>query len=301
MAWPIMCRAVNAWDGRIGEVAIFANGGWVFMTPKAGWRAWIEDIGVSAMFDGLIWREGLVAMSPGGAGSNIKLIEFDHVLSFGWDNDTSVVIEDAMLVQGVTGRILSDITGNSIVDWKLGVAGSTARYGGGFSLTAGTWIKGMAYKPQTYWGGEPLKLTATGGEFTGGTVRLAIHGVTLDPALGGMMRPVLHGDVVAAARALLAVEAGARAGLIRRLISQAGWADRFRRTRGRVHPFWGDGSLEVAAAQHVQMPEPYLDAPDYCECMIAVFEALLGANPIHLKSPVDPNAFEKQTPPRTDG
>jgi class 3 adenylate cyclase len=90
------------------------------------------------------------------------------------------------------------------------------------------------------------------------------------------VRPVLHGDVVGAARALLAVEADARGALIRRLIAQAGWADKFRRAQGRVHPFWGDGSLEVAAACHRQMPEPYLDAPDYCECMIAVFEALLN-------------------------
>lgn len=91
------------------------------------------------------------------------------------------------------------------------------------------------------------------------------------------MRPVLHGDIVGAARALLAVKAEQRAGLIGRLIAQAGWADRFRAQKGRAHPFWGDGSLEVAAAHHRQLPEPFLDQPEYCDCMIAVFEALLAA------------------------
>jgi hypothetical protein len=92
------------------------------------------------------------------------------------------------------------------------------------------------------------------------------------------MRPVLHGDVVGAARALLAVEAGDRNSLIHRLMMQAHWANKYRQMWGKVHPIWGDGSLEVAAVQHRQMPEPYLDAPEYCECMITVFEALLIAS-----------------------
>ncbi len=98
------------------------------------------------------------------------------------------------------------------------------------------------------------------------------------------MRPVLHGDVVAAARALLAVDIGTRPRLMRRMIAQASWADRFRRVSGKVHPFWGDGSLEVVAAGHAQKAEPFLDQPDYCECMIAVFEALLGGSLAHTRS-----------------
>ena len=31
--------ATGAWAGREGDVAIASNGGWVFVSPKAGWRA----------------------------------------------------------------------------------------------------------------------------------------------------------------------------------------------------------------------------------------------------------------------
>jgi hypothetical protein len=88
------------------------------------------------------------------------------------------------------------------------------------------------------------------------------------------MRRVLHGDVVAVARALLAVKETARAGLVHKLMDQATRAEKYRRLHGRVHPFWGDGSLEVAASAQRQVAEPYLDAPEYCTCMLVVFEAL---------------------------
>ncbi|MFT5001409.1 MAG: hypothetical protein ACI861_002490 [Paracoccaceae bacterium] len=89
------------------------------------------------------------------------------------------------------------------------------------------------------------------------------------------MRPILHGDVVASARALLAVDEAKRCRLMQRLISEASLADVYRRHRGRAHPMWGDGSLEVAASSHDLMPEPYLDEVDYCQCMCVVFEALI--------------------------
>jgi uncharacterized protein DUF2793 len=181
VAYYVPTGAVNAWDGRIGEVAIFANGGWVFMTPKVGWRAWIEDIGLSGTFDGIGWRENVSAMTIGGASTNIKVVEFDHVITAGANNSTSVVIEDSMLVHGVTGRVLSDITGVGLNDWKVGIEGTPSKFASGIGLLAGTWFRGLTSKPQVYWGGEPIKLSATGGDFATGSVRLVIHGITLDP------------------------------------------------------------------------------------------------------------------------
>ena len=94
------------------------------------------------------------------------------------------------------------------------------------------------------------------------------------------MRPVLHGDVVAAARALLCLPEAARSSFLQRLFRQANWADAYRKKRGQVHPFWGDGSLEVVAAGYEQRPEPYLHSPEYCKCMISVFEGLLAESGI---------------------
>ncbi len=166
--------AVNEWDGHAGEVAIFSNGGWVFVTPQAGWRAWIADESTSAMHDGSGWIEGALSISPAGAASLFKVIEFDHVLSAGATSTTTVEIPQYAMVFAVTGRIKAAFTG-TLTDWDLGVSGSGNRYGSGLGLAQGAWISGMSGQPTTYWSDTALEFTANGGDFAAGEVRLAIH------------------------------------------------------------------------------------------------------------------------------
>ncbi|MCP3969402.1 MAG: hypothetical protein GY717_03620 [Rhodobacteraceae bacterium] len=89
------------------------------------------------------------------------------------------------------------------------------------------------------------------------------------------MRPVLHGDVVAAARVLYRMPIRLRPDAMKRMLCQASMADRYRLVTGRLHPEWGDGSLMVAALAKAPPPEPRLDDRDYCGCMAMVFEALV--------------------------
>jgi hypothetical protein len=90
------------------------------------------------------------------------------------------------------------------------------------------------------------------------------------------MRAVLHGDVVAAARVLLALPDSARASCLDRMLDEARWADAYRKRTGRAHPLWGNGSLMAAALRRPARPEPALGDAEYCRCLIAVFEALLA-------------------------
>ena len=90
------------------------------------------------------------------------------------------------------------------------------------------------------------------------------------------MRPVLHGDLVAAARALRAVPGADRAALMRRMLAQAGWADAYRRALGRAHPEWGDGSLMAAAARFPQAREPFLSDAEWLDCLWVAVSALLA-------------------------
>lgn len=89
------------------------------------------------------------------------------------------------------------------------------------------------------------------------------------------MRPVLHSDVVAAARVLLALPAGLRRNAMLEMIMQANVADVFRKRLKRGHPDWGNGSLMEVAMKRKMLPEPFLDDPVYCRCLMQVFEALL--------------------------
>jgi len=90
------------------------------------------------------------------------------------------------------------------------------------------------------------------------------------------LRPVLHGDVVAAGRALLAVPAAARPGLLARMLREADLADEHRRATGRAHPVWGGGSLMATAMTRQRAPEPFLDDPDYAACLALIFSALVA-------------------------
>ena len=89
------------------------------------------------------------------------------------------------------------------------------------------------------------------------------------------MRPVQHGDVSAAARALLAAPAGARPGLMQRMLVEAEAADRYRRRFRRSHAAWGNGTLMASALSRPAAPEPRLDDKDYLDCQHLVIEALL--------------------------
>lgn len=90
------------------------------------------------------------------------------------------------------------------------------------------------------------------------------------------MRPVLPGDVSAAARALLAAAPVARAALARRMVAEAEAADCYRRRFRKAHPDWGNGTLRAAALARPLAREGRLDDPEHLECQFIVIETLLA-------------------------
>lgn len=173
-AYGVPVGGVNDWAGRDGEIAIFSNGGWVFVTPQAGWRAYIVEIGKSAIFDGSGWVAAALGVSPNGAASIFDVVEFDHVIGAGSNSTTTVEIPQYAMVYAVTGRVKTAITG-TVVSFDLGIGGAANRYGGGLGLAQGSWLVGITGQPVTYYANTPLVLTANGGDFAAGEVRLALH------------------------------------------------------------------------------------------------------------------------------
>ncbi len=88
------------------------------------------------------------------------------------------------------------------------------------------------------------------------------------------MRPVLHGDIVAGARALLCVPRGHRWRAARDLVAQADAADRYCRRLGRVHPGWGNGTLMAAALGRPHAPERRADDGEYADCLMLMLDAV---------------------------
>lgn len=88
------------------------------------------------------------------------------------------------------------------------------------------------------------------------------------------MRPLLYGDISAAARVLYAAPAQTRAALCQQMLAEAEDALDFARSTGRIHPVHGNGSLMAAARKRPLPPEPGFDDPDYRRCMAQVLQAI---------------------------
>lgn len=164
--------ATGDWAGEDGRLAVFANGGWVFVTPRPGWQGWSG--GARVQFDGIGWVEGAGTLSPHGAGFVHRTMETDHAVQSGGTSLIAGILPENVVVYGVTGRVLSDIGGAT--GFEIGVAGSSDRYGSGVGTEAGAWLRGLTGAPLTYYAATDLLLTALGGSFDGtGTLRVAVH------------------------------------------------------------------------------------------------------------------------------
>ena len=182
-AWAVPAQPTGAWEGQGGRIAIRANGGWVFVTPHCGWRAWIADEHGAAIHDGTAWRGGALALSPSGAGTFVKVREFDHALTSGTTSTTAETIPANVLVMAVTARVI-DTLGGSLESWRLGNPGSASRFGSGLGVQTGSFARGLLSPPMAFYEATPLRLSATGGSFDGtGAVRIAIH--YFEPSLPG--------------------------------------------------------------------------------------------------------------------
>jgi hypothetical protein len=170
--------ATGAWAGQEGQLALFLNGGWEFVAPWEGCTVWVAAERTRVTLVGGAWTQEQSGVSPGGAATMARVVELDHPLS-GAVSTTAPAIPDKAVVLGVTGRVLVAITGAS--GWSLGVAGSPDRYGAGYGTAAGAYAHGVTGQPQAYYGATPLVITAEDGAFAGGTVRLAVHLLELQP------------------------------------------------------------------------------------------------------------------------
>jgi len=175
--WIVGDSATGDWSGEDGRIAAWVDGAWMFFAPNAGWQAWVVVTRTQLLHDGTDWVEGpastTAAVTEHAAATHIKTIELDHAITAGASNDTTLTIPDRAIVFGVTGRVLDNVTGP--MSWTLGVAADPQRYGNAIGVGAGSTVNGVSGTPTAYYGATPMRITATGSEFTGGTLRVALH------------------------------------------------------------------------------------------------------------------------------
>lgn len=90
---------------------------------------------------------------------------------------TTLQIPAGSLLVGVSLRVIAAITGCTA--FELGVSGSASQFGTGFPVAAGS-TKASLITPAVFSAATSLLLTSTaGGNFTGGTIRAALHYLTI--------------------------------------------------------------------------------------------------------------------------
>ena len=174
VAYGVPEGAVNDWAGAEGQIAIGANGGWVFATPARGWRAFVAAEGAFALHSGVAWVLGAATLSQHGAALKVQIREEEVALGTGTTALSAPLIPSHAMVIGVTARV-SESLGGTATGFRIGHAGAEDRFGSGIGTGLGAWARGMLSSPMTYWADTALQLTAEGGSFSGGSVRLAVH------------------------------------------------------------------------------------------------------------------------------
>ncbi|MEO0912454.1 MAG: DUF2793 domain-containing protein [Pseudomonadota bacterium] len=173
-AYLVPAGGVADWAGRGGEIALFANGGWVFLVPHPGWRLWNEAAGAWQMFDGQGWTSGATVVSMNGAATLSRIIPITFSLASGAVNTVAGAIPAFAQVTGITGRVTTALTG-AAATWRLGVSGADDRYGSGLGRAQNSYVIGLSGAPVTYYAATDLLITGEGGGLAAGTVELAIH------------------------------------------------------------------------------------------------------------------------------
>ena len=89
------------------------------------------------------------------------------------------------------------------------------------------------------------------------------------------MRAILHSDVRAATRVLLAVPPALRRSLCQRMMREAHWADGYVKRIGKTHSLWGNGTLRASANTRRLGPEPAVGAQEYAHCLAIVLDLVM--------------------------
>ncbi|GHB36541.1 ribonuclease III [Pseudovibrio japonicus] len=185
--------ATGAFAGHDGEVAAFDGGAWRFLVPVDGWAAWVQSFGAMLVFSGGSWR-GLSSVAglgvddvTGGAAfqqevsvlceseykAQSQFVTVDELISVsGSFAESSLVIPSRAIVFCASTCVVEAVTGAS--SYGCGIAGETSKFGGLLGVAKGSNNAGVI-GPSAYYSDTPLRLTANGGSFTGGKIRLSLH------------------------------------------------------------------------------------------------------------------------------
>jgi hypothetical protein len=171
--WVVGSSPTGVWAGKASQIAQAVDGGgWFFVAPFKRLKLWNETTDEYVMFDGTNWvSEGLL-LKETGEYLRVEHKTEDVTVNTGAFKDTTIQIPDRAIVLAVNVRVMTAITGAT--SFGIGVAGDTTRYGNLIGTALDSTNIGIT-SPLAYYANTAIRLTANGGNFTGGVIRTTMQ------------------------------------------------------------------------------------------------------------------------------
>ena len=168
--------ATGAWSGWDGQIAQFSGGGWVRIVPVPGLKAWVRDERLTVTYEDSVWRDG-IALTANGGRVTLRAKEEEVTLSGAYvETADAAFIPNRAIVLGVASRTTLAITGAT--SYAVGTAANTTQFGDLLGTALGSTNIGVI-GPTGFYADTKVRVTANGGSFTAGKVRLVVYFVEM--------------------------------------------------------------------------------------------------------------------------
>jgi hypothetical protein len=164
--------ATGAWFGWDGQIALYSGGGWTRIVPVSGLKAWVKGERLTITFEDATWHDG-IALTANGGRVTLRAKEEELTLAGAFvETVDAAFIPDRAIVLGVSSRTILAIAGAT--SYSVGVSGEPTKFGNLLGAALGSTNIGVI-GPTAYYADTRARVTANGGNFTAGKVRLTVY------------------------------------------------------------------------------------------------------------------------------
>ena len=163
--------ATGAWSGWDGQIAVY-SGGWLRIVPLSGLKAWVKTERLTITFEDGVWRDG-IALTASGGRVTLRAKEEELTLAGAFvETADAAFIPDRAIVLGVAARTTLAVTGAT--SYAVGISGEATKFGDLLGIALGSTNVGVI-GPTAFYADTKVRVSANGGSFTGGKVRLVCY------------------------------------------------------------------------------------------------------------------------------
>jgi Protein of unknown function (DUF2793) len=164
--------AMGVWNGWSGQIALYSGGGWLRIIPVSGLKAWVKAERLTLTYEDGVWRDG-IALTANGGRVTLRAKEEELTLSGTFvETADAAFIPNRAIVLGVASRTTLAIAGAT--SYGVGINGNPTQFGNLLGVAQGSTNIGVI-GPTAFFADTKVRVTANGGNFTGGKVRLIIY------------------------------------------------------------------------------------------------------------------------------